>query len=219
MRPRAGTHPVTLDPSRVVEILALARRHDEWLQEIQQDLFRAETKLNMEHAWRWPIRAACVAVGAVGLAAWQNDRVREGFLSFLGSVVGNVRESGIETMVWTSVVVSVVALVAILVRRWVRGPTPEQRARKLMEEFARTDGVASYVFSGETSAEDEAETVGALTRPENKAFRQRRLTQDNRPLASQLTRILNRQLDSSGQLCQREPTPQLESPMKIVERV
>lgn len=219
MRPRAGTHPVTLDPSRVVEILALARSHDERLQETQQDLFRAETKLNMERAWRWPIRAACVATGAVGLAAWQNDRVREGFLAFLGSIVGNVRESGIETLVSTAIAVSILALAVFLVRRWMRGPTPEQRARKLMEEFARTDGVASYVFSGETNAEDEAATVGALTRPENKAFRQRRLTQDNRPLASQLTRILNRQIDGSGQLRQREATPQPEGPMKLVERV
>ena len=73
-----------------------------------------------------------------------------------------------------------------------RGPTPEQTARKLMEQFAEKDGVAAYVFAGEDTVEDEAASIGALTRPENTTFRQRRLTQSNRTLSSSLTRLLNR---------------------------
>ena len=48
------------------------------------------------------------------------------------------------------------------------------------------------MFAGEENADDEAASIGALTRAENKTFRQRRLTQSNRTLASSLTRLLNR---------------------------
>ena len=212
MRPRAGTHPVTLEPPRVVEILALARHHDEALRETRQDLFRAETKLSFERIWRWPIRAACVALGVVGMAAWQNDGVRANVLAFCEGVFGQLRQSGVEALISLVIAGLVIWLGVFLVRRWLRGPTPERQARKLMEGFARSDGVASYVFAGQntldpvSNPDDEAAVVGALTRPENKRFRQRRLTQDNRPLASSLTRILNRHLDSSGELQQHEPT-------------
>lgn len=211
MRPRAGTHPVTLEPPRVVEILALARHHDEVLRETRQDLFRAETKLNFERVWRWPIRAACVALGVVGMAAWQNDDVRANAWAFYEGVFGQLRQSGVETLISLVIAGAVIWLGVFLVRRWLRGPTPERQARKLMEGFARSDGVASYVFAGQNTLDHvndphgEAAVIGALTRPENKRFRQRRLTQDNRPLASSLTRILNRHIDSSGQLQQHEP--------------
>ena len=76
MRPRAGTEPVTLEPSMVVEVLSLARTHDEMLKETRQDLFRAETKLNIESRWKWPIRFACVALGALGVLAFQNDMLK-----------------------------------------------------------------------------------------------------------------------------------------------
>ena len=98
---------------------------------------------------------------------------------------------------------------SILVSNW-----PAEGIPELMEGFARSDGVASYVFAGQNTLDqvndpdDEAAVIGALTRPENKRFRQRRLTQDNRPLASSLTKILNRHIDSSGQLQQHEPTAQ-----------
>ena len=68
MRPRAGTHPVTLEPPTRRRVLALARQHDDTLKEIRQDLFRAETKLRVERRWKWPIRLGCVALGAGGLA-------------------------------------------------------------------------------------------------------------------------------------------------------
>lgn len=64
MRPRAGTLPVTLEPQLVVEVLSLARQHDDMLKEARQDLFRAETKLNVERRWKWPIRLGCVGLGA-----------------------------------------------------------------------------------------------------------------------------------------------------------
>ena len=47
MRPRAGSQPVTLAPSMVVEVLSLARAHDDMIKEMRQDLFRAETKLHV----------------------------------------------------------------------------------------------------------------------------------------------------------------------------
>lgn len=218
MRPRAGTHPVTLEPPRVVELLALARRHDELLQETRQDLFRTETKLHFERTWRWPIRAACVALGVVGMAAAQNDDVRANAVTFLSGVLGQVRETRTEAYLTMLVVGLAILLAVLLVRRWLRGPTPEQQARKLMEQFARSDGVASYVFAGQQSPDEAAATIGALTRPENKHYRQRRLTQDNRPLATSLTRILNRELDKHGELQQRVPTVESEQPIPIVER-
>jgi len=219
MRPRAGTHPVTLEPPRVVELLALVRQHDEVLRETRQDLFRAETKLSHERIWRWPIRAACLALGVVGMAAWQNDDVRANVMAFFKGVFGQVRDSGAEALTALVIVGAIIWLGVFLVRRWLRGPTPEQQARKLMEGFARSDGVASYVFAGQNtldhvnSPDDEAAVVGALTRPENKRFRQRRLTQDNRPLASSLMKILNRHIDSSGQLQQHEPAEE-----QLIER-
>jgi hypothetical protein len=174
------------------------------LRETRQDLFRAETKVNAERTWRWPIRVGCVALGVVGLAAWQNDGARAGGAAFAKGVFGHMREGGFETILGLAITGGIIWLAVFLVRRWLRGPTPEQQARKLMEGFARSDGVASYVFAGQSSLEPEIDTdgeaalVGALTRPENKRFRQRRLTQDNRPLASSLTTILDRQVDSSG---------------------
>lgn len=218
MRPRAGTHPVTLEPPRVVEILALARRHDEMLQETRQDLFRAETKLNRERAWRWPIRGACVALGVVGMSAAQNDNVRAEAIALFEGAVGQARDSGIEALASLLIVGAALWLCAFLVRHWLRGPTPEKRARKLMEEFARADGVASYVFAGQQNPEEASATIGALTRPENKNFRRRRLTQDNRPLASSMMQLLNRQVDRHGQLQQRDPVVEPEQTASLAER-
>ena len=50
-RQRAGTQPVTLEPSRVLEILSLARDHDEMLKALRQDLTRVETKLRVERRY------------------------------------------------------------------------------------------------------------------------------------------------------------------------
>ena len=217
MRSRAGTHPVTLEPARVVEVLALARRHDEMLRQTRQDLFRAETKLNTHRAWRWPIRAAYVGVGVVGMAAWQNDDVRGGVIAFFNSLIEQVHERGAESLASLLIAGAAIWLAVFLVRRWLRGPTPEKQARKLMEEFARADGVASYVFAGESNPDEAAATIGALTRPENKNFRQRHLDDDNRPLASSMMRLLNRQFDRHGQLQQREPVIESVQPSSRIE--
>lgn len=198
MRPRAGTHPVNLAPAEVGELLALARQHDDKLKEARQDLFRAETKLSLERTWRWPIRFAFLMAGIVGMAAWQNQEVRDGVDSFLTSMFWQIRQSGIEAIITLGATGLLIAGLVFLVRRWMRGPTPEQKARKLMEQFAKADGVAAYVFSQEDTSHDEAELVAALTRPENKRMRQRRLTRDNRPLVSSMTRILNQQVDGVG---------------------
>lgn len=200
MRPRAGTRPVTLEPSHVVEVLALARDHDEVLKATRQDLFRAETKLREERRWKWPIRAVCIAIGAVSLAAFQNEAVMAGAAEIFGSAGRGIQEAGNSALI-----VLVVASVAIygaiyLLRRAMRGPTPEKTARKLMEQFAQRDGVAAYVFAGEESPEDEAASIGALTREENKDFRQRRLTQSNRTLQSSLQRLLNRTVEETQPL-------------------
>ena len=80
------------------------------------------------------------------------------------------------------------------------------------------EGVATVVFAGQDQPDEAAATIGALTRPENKHFRQRRLTQDNRPLASSLMQLLNRQVDHRGQLQQREPELELTQPITRVER-
>ncbi len=188
------------------------------LQETRQDLFRAETQLNFERTWRWPIRAACVALGVVGMAAAQNDDVRANAMAFFKGVFGQLRETRTEAYVTFAVAGVAIWLAVILIRRWLRGPTPEQQARKLMEQFARSDGVASYVFAGQQTPDEATATIGALTRPENKHYRKRRLTQDNRPLATSLQQILNRQLDKHGELQQRVPTVESEQPVPIVER-
>lgn len=192
MRPRAGTMPVTLEPQHVVEVLSLARQHDEMLKEARQDLFRAETKLKVERRWKWPVRLACVALGAGGLALLQNEAVMAATMDFLRSTSANIVGAGNMALVGLVVFGVVIYAAVWLIRRALRGPTPEETARKLMEQFAEKNGVAAYVFAGEDSPEDEAASIGALTRPENKSFRQRRLTQSNRTLASSLTRLLNR---------------------------
>lgn len=192
MRPRAGTLPVTLEPQLVVEILSLARQHDDMLKEARQDLFRAETKLNVERRWKWPIRLGCVGLGVGGVFAFQNETLMMASADFFRSMGTTITSAG-----YTGLIALVVFSAAIygavwLIRRAMRGPTPEQTARKLMEQFADKNGVAAYVFAGEDTAEDEAASIGALTRPENKTFRQRRLNQSNRTLSSSLTRLLNR---------------------------
>lgn len=192
MRPRAGTLPVTLEPQLVVEVLSLARQHDDMLKEARQDLFRAETKLNVERRWKWPIRLACVAVGAAGLAAFQNEAVMTAAADFFRSMGATITSAGYTGLIGLVVFCAAIYGAVWLIRRAMQGPTPEQTARKLMEQFADKNGVAAYVFAGEDTAEDEAASIGALTRPENKTFRQRRLNQSNRTLSSSLTRLLNR---------------------------
>lgn len=192
MRPRAGTLPVTLEPQLVVEVLSLARQHDEMLKEARQDLFRAETKLHAERRWKWPIRLGCVALGAVGLVAAQNEALMAAGADFLRSLGTTITSAGYTGLIGLVVFGAVIYGAVWLIRRAIAGPTPEQTARKLMEQFAEKDGVAAYVFAGEETAEDEAASIGALTRPENKTFRQRRLNQSNRTLSSSLTRLLNR---------------------------
>ncbi len=199
MRPRAGTRPVTLEPSHVVEVLALARDHDEQLKAARQDLFRAETKINVERRWKWPIRLACVGLGAGGLAAFQNEALRTSGADFFRAASDGIASAGNTTLI--GLVALGVALYAGVwfLRRRLSGPTPEQTARKLMEQFAQKDGVAAYVFAGDETADEEAAEIGALTRPENKDFRRRRLTPSNRTLQSSLTRLLNRTVDDSPQ--------------------
>lgn len=192
MRPRAGTMPVTLEPQHVVEVLSLARQHDEMLKEARQDLFRAETKLKVERRWKWPLRLGCVALGAGGLALFQNEAVMAATMDFIRSTSANIVGAGNMALIGLVVFGVVIYAAAWLIRRAMRGPTPEETARKLMEQFAEKNGVAAYVFAGEDSPEDEAASIGALTRKDNKTFRQRRLTQSNRTLASSLTRLLNR---------------------------
>lgn len=193
MRPRAGTLPVTLEPQLVVEVLSLARQHDEMLKEARQDLFRAETKLNVERRWKWPIRFGCVALGVGSVFLFQNEAMMGATVDFFRSLGTTIASAGYNGLIGL-VVIGVLFYGAYwLIRRATQGPTPEQTARKLMEQFAEKDGVAAYVFAGDETPEDEAASIGALTRPENKTFRQRRLTQSNRTLASSLTRLLNRQ--------------------------
>ena len=191
MRPRAGTLPVTLEPQLVVEVLSLARQHDEMLKEARQDLFRAETKLNAERRWKWPIRLGCVALGAAGLVAAQNEALMAAGVDFFRSLGTTITSAGYTGLIELAVLGAVIYGAIWLIRRAMVGPTPEQTARKLMEQFAEKDGVAAYVFAGEDTAENEAASIGALTRPKNKTFRQRRLTQSNRTLSSSLTRLLN----------------------------
>lgn len=190
MRPRAGTHPVTLEPPTVAEILVLARQHDERLKDIRQDLFRAETKLRVERAWKWPIRVGCVALGAGGLAAIQNETVRASVTHAFVDTFSHVRATGIATLISLLVIGAVLVGAGLLVQRLIRGPTPEQKAKKLMEQFARADGVAAYVFSAQDTAEDEAATVDALVRPENKRMRQRKMNNSHRLLTASITRLL-----------------------------
>lgn len=199
MRPRAGTRPVTLEPSLVVEVLSLARHHDDMLKETRQDLFRAETKLREERRWKWPIRVACVALGAGGLAAFQNEVVRAETTAFFESSVRGIMSAGNTALL--GLVLAGVAIYAgvYLLRRHLQGPSPEKTARKLMEQFAERDGVAAYVFAGDEAPEEEAASIGALTRKENKHFRQRRLTLQNRTLQSSLQRLLNRTVDDAQQ--------------------
>ena len=90
-----------------------------------------------------------------------------------------------------------------LIRKRIAGPTPEQKAQKLMDQFARADGVAAYVFSAQDTTEDAAITVDALVRPENKQMRQRQMTSSHRLLTASLTRLLNQSAEPSEQSRQR----------------
>lgn len=197
MRPRAGTLPVTLEPSMVVEVLSLARNHDDMLKETRQDLFRAETKLNAERQWKWPIRLGCVVLGAGGVLAAQSEALRAWVTESAERASETMATAGNMTLVGVVIAGVVLYGAVYLIRRMVRGPTPEETARKLMQQFAQRDGVAAYVFAGEESPEDEAASIGALTSEKHKHFRQRRLTASNRTLQSSLQRLLNRTVDDN----------------------
>lgn len=184
--------------------MTLAREHDDILKEARQDLFRAQTKLKVERTWRWPIRVACVALGAVGLAAYQNDVIREETTAFIAGFFTHMRASGVETAVAVLVGSVVIIGAALIIRRLLAGPSPEEKARKLMEQFGRSDGVAAYVFSSQDNADDEAAMIGALARPNNKRIRQRRLTSANRLLSASLSRVLNRPFETDNDRRLRE---------------
>ncbi len=185
---------MTLEPSRVIDILSLARQHDEMLKEARQDLFRAETKLSVRRKWQWPIRLACVGLGAGGYAVAQSGSFRTQAAEALTKAVRDFQAAGAATLVMLVAAGLALYLVAWLVTRSLRKPSPERQARKLMEQFARADGVAAYVFA-EDSPEHEAASIGALTRPENKNIRQRHLNVTNRSLHSSMNRLLNRMDD------------------------
>lgn len=198
MRPRVGTRPVTLEPSLIQEILSLARQHDDMLKETRQDLLRAETKVRIERQWKWPIRAACVALGAVGLAAFQNDVLMGSTAGFFGTVGRGVEDMGASALFGFVVFGAAAYSGVYVVRRMLQKSSPNKAARRLMEQFAARDGVAAYVFADD-NPEDEAASIDALTREENKGFRQRRLTPMTRSLASSMTRLLSRTIDDVQQ--------------------
>lgn len=87
------------------------------LQETRQDLFRTETQLNSERTWRWPIRAACVAVGVVGMAAAQNEDVRANAMAFVKGVFGQLRETRTESIITLVIIAAAIWLAVFLVRR------------------------------------------------------------------------------------------------------
>lgn len=167
------------------------------LKETRQDLVRAETKLNFERRWKWPVRLACFGLGVGSFASIQNQALISTASEFIRSTGAGMMGAGNMALLGLLVVAVAVYAAVWMIRRAMRVPTPEQTARKLMKEFARKDGVAAYVFVGEERPEDEAASLGALTREENKMFRQRRLTQSNRTLSSSLMRLLNRTVDET----------------------
>lgn len=199
MRQRAGTQPVTLEPSRVIEILALARDHDDRLKALQQDLLRAETKLRVERKWKWPIRAACVGIGVAGVFAAQNEALMTYLANSLTAIWGEIQAKA-NASLFILIMVGLTIYGAVwAIRRSLREPTPEQQARKLMQQFAEKDGVAAYVFANET-AEEGAESITALTKPENDKLRQRHFTSSHRTLQSSMNRLLHRIDDDTLQV-------------------
>jgi len=206
MRPRAGTEPITLSPSRIQEILSLSRQHDELLKEARQDLVRTETQLRAERKWKWPARLGCVALGAAGFAASQDQQLMEGMSDAFNRAIASFQTVDVRanTVIFTLVLTCGLIWGGVwLVRRLVRGPTPEESARKLMDQFAKRDGVAAYVFTGSEAEDVEqlAASTAMLTRKEAKAYRQRRLTPQMRPLASTMTTLLSRTVEDRA----REP--------------
>jgi len=195
-RQRAGTQPVTLEPSRVIEILSLARDHDDMVKALRQDLTRVETKLRVEKKYKWHWRLACVGLGVLGLMAAQNEVLMTSIATSAQAIWQELQAKG-NASLFVLLITGVAIYGAVwAIRRSLREPSPEQQARKLMQQFAEKDGVAAYVFANETP-EEEAETIGALTKPENKDLRKRHFTASHRTLQSSMTRILHRIEDGS----------------------
>jgi len=195
-RKRAGTQPVTLEPSRVIEILSLARDHDEMLKALRQDLTRVETKLRVEKKYKWLWRLACVGLGALGVLAAQNEAMMTSIATSAQMIWQELQAKGNASLFFLLILGIAIFGAVWGIRRALREPSPEQQARKLMQQFAEKDGVAAYVFANETP-EEEAETIGALTKPENKDLRKRHFTPSHRTLQSSMTRILHRIEDGS----------------------
>lgn len=195
-RQRAGTRPVTLEPSRVLEILALSRDHDEMVKALRQDLTRVETKLRVEKKYKWHWRLACIGIGVLGLLAVQNEALMASLAASFEAIWREIQSKG-NASLFILLITGVAIYGAIwAIRRSLREPSPEQQARKLMQQFAEKDGVAAYVFANETP-EEEADTIGALTKPENKNLRKRHFTASHRTLQSSMTRLLHRIEDGS----------------------
>ncbi|HVY90548.1 MAG TPA: hypothetical protein VG942_16905 [Hyphomonadaceae bacterium] len=206
MRPRAGTEPITLSPSRIQEILGLSRQYDEQLKEVRQDLLRAETQLREERKAKWLIRAGCVGLGALLLASAEDPVLMTSLSDAFSKAIASFQTIDVRA---NTVIASLIVFCAViwggiwLVKRYLREPTPEESARKLMDQFAKRDGVAAYVFSGGEvdDVEQLAASTAMLTRKEAKTYRQRRLTPQMRPLASTMTALLSRNVDDKA----REP--------------
>jgi hypothetical protein len=167
---------------------------------VRQDLLRAETQLQVERRWKWVIRIGCIALGAASVIAVQDPSLRASLTGYAQMAMEGLASAGSTALL--VIVIGGLALygAALLVRRMLRGPSPERMARKLMQQFVERDGVASYVFAGGESADEQASSINALASSKHKNFRERRLTASHRSLASSLQRLLNASDDNPPML-------------------
>lgn len=146
---------VPLDAAVRRQILELAREHDQKLKSLEQDLFRAETKLKVESRWRWVDRLVCLAMGgglmiwaaSAGFADWASAEAGKGFARFSTFLSTRIDISGVPVPLNALLFAGAAVLVALVIGAILSmKPSPERAARALMKRVDKDPAVSGFIF-------------------------------------------------------------------------
>lgn len=150
---------VPLDATVRRQILELAKSHDEKLKSLQQDMYRAETKLRVEQRWRWADRAICLAVGFGAAAfAWQTGfsvqmlaALETGLADLMTYLGSSVSIGGFPVPLNALVFIgAALALSLVLGAIMSLRPSPKRAARELLRRVDKDPAVSGVVFANGT---------------------------------------------------------------------
>jgi hypothetical protein len=144
-----------LDAAIRRQILEIAREHDQKLKSVEQDLFRAETKLRVERRWQWLDRglffiigvAVMTAAAQAGVMAAAGALGQKGLAKLAIYLTSTVDIVGVPVPL-NALLFILIALTMTLILVTVASlrPSPQRAARKLMKKFDKDPAVQGFMF-------------------------------------------------------------------------